>query len=80
MVAILVPLRSWSTRISPSRYDQTHSNRFFTFRDFYEEGEEPDFTNLKDGAVRVCSKAACSQAVCFLPCRHWISQSFVVMA
>ena len=35
-----------------NRYDQTHSNRFFTFRDFYEEGEAPDFTKLEDGQVR----------------------------
>ena len=33
------------------RYDQLHSNRFFTFRDYYEAGEEPEFVHMPSGTV-----------------------------
>jgi hypothetical protein len=33
-------------------FDQLHSNASFTFRDYYEKGEEPEFTKLPSGTVR----------------------------
>lgn len=35
----------------PLRFDQIHSQSFFTFRDFYEEGEVPEFTNMHKNSV-----------------------------
>lgn len=33
------------------RYDQVHSRKFFTFRDLWLEGEQPEFTKLPNGTV-----------------------------
>ncbi|GAX80751.1 hypothetical protein CEUSTIGMA_g8186.t1 [Chlamydomonas eustigma] len=49
-------------------YDQIHSRKFFTFRDYYEDGEEPAYKQMENGTVlnvmELCSGAGGTSFLC----------------
>eukprot|EP00955_Chlamydomonas_euryale_P059435 357392-Chlamydomonas_euryale.AAC.7 len=57
----------WPTYLT-CRFDQIHSRKFFTFRDYYEEGDVPEFTRLPSGSelkvLELCSGAGGTSFLC----------------